>query len=186
MIWGEFQSVIQLATAINIAYYALPELREPYRKKISDDAAEILRAMPYAQLGAESVRNRIGLIEELLPERLVKERELVLQWYDRIQMPRWYEVNQQVAGFWLFFVSLAGVLLLVLSSFEYKLVIYDWTAAAIIAVGYLPVLILSGINICAAIRLKGAGIAVAEFRRKLMFLSIEAIDATDPSRSSWR
>jgi len=72
MKWGEFQSVLQLATALNIAYYSLREIRSPSVGRLKSAILEFNEYNIRANLDS-GLSNLIGEYEKLIAPPLDPE-----------------------------------------------------------------------------------------------------------------
>ena len=63
MIWGEFQSVFQIIAGLNIAFYAIKEIRLPYATRATElveDVVGYIRLAPRSQAGIDIVRFEVS------------------------------------------------------------------------------------------------------------------------------
>jgi len=125
MIWGEFQSVFQLVAALNIAFYAIRDIRTPYISRVGEvlgEALEYVRSAP-----------RTPAVLEIL--RIDAEVSLVIR-------SATFEFFEQLTEVFALVVSMLSIAALVYAAYNYSSPLSRYIAAATIFLGFSPFLIM--------------------------------------------
>jgi hypothetical protein len=186
MRWGEFQSVIQLATALNLAYYAVPSLWYTYQNRMKDELSKLGDSFRSVfQYMKENYKNKHGdnppgnwdndFLDAM--NHIVHEK-----YYEYVKDEQRIGIELNTASFSLIFllISLAGIITIVVSSIYYSSLIPLAVVIAVICLGFGPIVGITLFNVGSGWFLRARLLQIKAARHY-----IEHRQTPDPTSKVW-